>query len=119
MPPLLICYDSAMRGHTLIREARRRAGLSQAELAARAGTTQSAIARLEAGRTAPSLERITELVRACGFDLQIELVPRDDTALTTARRNRSLPPEARLQRAQGVTDFVRAGRRALAGATRG
>ena len=108
-----------MRGHSLVREARRRAGLSQAELAARAGTTQSAIARLEAGATAPALERITELVRACGFDLQVELVPLDDSALATARRNRALTPEDRLRKARDVSSFIHAGRHALSSARRG
>lgn len=56
-------------GGALIREARRRAGLTQAELAARAGTAQPAIARSEAGRTATSLDDVLRLVRLCGFDL--------------------------------------------------
>lgn len=64
-----------MDGATLVREARRRAGLSQAELAARAGTTQSAIARLERGRSSPSFRRVGELVGACGLELRVRLAP--------------------------------------------
>jgi transcriptional regulator with XRE-family HTH domain len=63
-----------MRGADLIREARRRAGLTQAELAARVGTTQSAIARLERGAE-PSVRRVAELVRACGLELRVSLAP--------------------------------------------
>jgi transcriptional regulator with XRE-family HTH domain len=107
-----------MRGSSLVKEARRRAGLSQAELAARVGTTQSAIARLESGATAPSLERVTDLVRACGFDLEVELVPRDDAAVAAARRNRHLTLEERLQKATDVAAFIDTGRRAVA-ASRG
>jgi transcriptional regulator with XRE-family HTH domain len=64
-----------MEGATLVREARRRAGLSQAELAARAATTQSAIARLERGRSSPSFRRVGELVEACGLELRVHLAP--------------------------------------------
>jgi transcriptional regulator with XRE-family HTH domain len=68
-----------MRGNHLVREARRRAGLTQAELAERAGTTQSAIARLERGHGSPTMEHITSLLRACGFDLHVRIVPADDS----------------------------------------
>src|SRR5262245_5773423 len=108
-----------MRGTSLVREARRRAGLTQAERARRVGTTQSAIARLERGDSAPTLERLTELVRACGFDLQVDLVPRDDTALDQARRNRTLSPEARLRKVRDVSAFIADGRRGLAATRRG
>jgi transcriptional regulator with XRE-family HTH domain len=64
-----------MDGSPLVREARRRAGLSQAELAARAGTTQSAIARLERGRASASFRRVSELVEACGLELRVHLAP--------------------------------------------
>lgn len=60
-----------MLGGALIREARRRAGLSQGELASRAGTTQSAIARIERGGSAPSFDRVGELVSACGLQLGV------------------------------------------------
>jgi transcriptional regulator with XRE-family HTH domain len=63
-----------MRGAILIREARKRAGMTQAELAARVRTTQSAIARLEGGAE-PSFRRVAQLVRACGFELRVSLSP--------------------------------------------
>lgn len=66
-----------MAGGALVREARRRAGLTQAELAARAGTTQSAVARLESGRTSPSYDTVLRLVGLCGFTPDIHLEPDD------------------------------------------
>lgn len=47
------------------------AGLTQAELAARMGTTQSAIARMEGGGTRPTLETLEKLASAVGADLVI------------------------------------------------
>jgi transcriptional regulator with XRE-family HTH domain len=61
-----------MRGGVLLREARELAGLTQAGLAARAGTTQSAIARIENG-TEPTFARLRELVATCGVSLQVHL----------------------------------------------
>lgn len=66
-------------GNDLVREARKRAGLTQRELGERAGTTQSAIARLENGRTTPSFDTVTRLVRACGLDLNVALLEYDDS----------------------------------------
>jgi transcriptional regulator with XRE-family HTH domain len=54
-------------------QARSRAGLSQRELAARAKTTQAAVARIEGGHTSPTLSTLARLVNAAGFDLRIEL----------------------------------------------
>lgn len=62
--------------NTIIIEARRRAGLAQGELARRAGTSQPAVARLERGHGSPTLATLERLVRAAGFDLHLELVPR-------------------------------------------
>jgi transcriptional regulator with XRE-family HTH domain len=62
-------------GKMLIREARHRAGLSQGELAARAGTSQPAIARLERGISSPNLATLQRLAKAAGFNLRVELVP--------------------------------------------
>lgn len=57
----------------LVREARRRAGLSQEELGSRAGTTQSAVARLESGRSAPGFSRVADLISACGLELRVAI----------------------------------------------
>jgi ribosome-binding protein aMBF1 (putative translation factor) len=47
-------------------EARRKAGMTQAELAARMGTSQAAIARIESGRGAPKWSTIERCGRAAG-----------------------------------------------------
>jgi hypothetical protein len=57
----------------LLRAARRRAGLSQAELAARAGVTQSVISVYESGRRQPAVPTLAALVEAAGFDLDMRL----------------------------------------------
>lgn len=90
-------------GGDLIREARRRAGLTQVELASRAATTQSAIARWEAGRTAVSLDDVRRLVRLCGFDLELMLVPRDDSDMAQAARLAALSGQERIDRHARVT----------------
>lgn len=59
---------------TLVR-ARMNANLSQAELARRIGTTQSAIARLEGGGVSPSIATLKRYAEATGSRLEINLVP--------------------------------------------
>jgi transcriptional regulator with XRE-family HTH domain len=63
----------------LLREARLRSGLTQQQLATRAGTSQSAIARWESGSVQPSFERLRELIRACGLELTYGLANYDDS----------------------------------------
>jgi transcriptional regulator with XRE-family HTH domain len=87
-----------MRSADLIREARLRAGLTQYELAERSGRDRSVIARWEQGTVAPSVETLLELVRACGFDLPLELVPRDASGEERLRKNALLSPERRVLR---------------------
>src|SRR4051795_3669342 len=53
--------------------ARLRAGLSQAELAARMGTSQSAIARLESGQTLPSTKTLLRYAEATGSKFHVRL----------------------------------------------
>lgn len=57
---------------SLIR-ARTRAGLTQEELAARMGTTQSVVARLESGRGKPSTRTLERYAKATGTKLRITL----------------------------------------------
>jgi predicted transcriptional regulator len=55
-------------------KARAEAGLTQAKLATRIGTTQSAIARLESGGTLPSLATLRKYAAATGKRLDVRLV---------------------------------------------
>ena len=59
--------------------ARARAGLSQAEVAARMGTTQSAVARMESGRQKPSTRSLERYAQATGATIKIALVPAKGT----------------------------------------
>jgi transcriptional regulator with XRE-family HTH domain len=61
----------------LVREARRRAGLTQVELARRVGTSQPAIARYERARSLPDLATLHRIVEACGLELRLALAGPD------------------------------------------
>ena len=82
----------------MIREARLRAGLTQADLAERTSRDRSVIARWEQAVVAPSLETLLGLLRACGFDLPLELVPYDDARRERLKKNALLSPERRVER---------------------
>jgi transcriptional regulator with XRE-family HTH domain len=56
-----------------VSRARQRAGLSQRELATRAGLTQAAVSRLESGDRLPRLETLLALAEAAGHVLEIRL----------------------------------------------
>src|SRR5690348_14066078 len=58
-----------MAGGDLIVRARRTAGLSQAELARRAGTSRTTLSAYEHGRKSPSLDTLERLLAAAGFEL--------------------------------------------------
>jgi transcriptional regulator with XRE-family HTH domain len=64
---------NASRIGTLVREIRRSAGLTQAELAAKVGTTQAAISKIETGRVLPGLELLERVARAVGRPITITL----------------------------------------------
>ncbi|MBI4898023.1 MAG: helix-turn-helix transcriptional regulator [Actinobacteria bacterium] len=62
----------------LIREARLRRSLSQAEVGKRAGYDQGLISRWERGRTQPSFEAVMRVLGVCGFDVWTGLTLADD-----------------------------------------
>ncbi len=93
-----------MLGSDLVREARRRADLTQRELAERAGTTQSAIARLESGRTSPSFDSVVRMLKLCGFRLDVGLDPYDDSDFAQAEALLPLTPQERLEHLVRVVD---------------
>jgi transcriptional regulator with XRE-family HTH domain len=90
------CIVTSVTGGQFVLEARRRAGMSQRQLAGRVGLSQPEIARIESGVVAPSFERVVELVRACGFDLAVRLVPLDEDAYSLAEQNMNRSPDERL-----------------------
>jgi ribosome-binding protein aMBF1 (putative translation factor) len=65
----------AIRVGEQIRDAREAAGLSQRELAQRVGTSQAAIARLEAGGVGATLTTLQHAASALDLDITIELRP--------------------------------------------
>jgi hypothetical protein len=99
-----------MYGGQIVREARRRAGLTQRQLAERAGTTQSAIARLERGETEPGFHRVIELVRACGLELRVGLAEADDADLTLAEDQLRRSPQGRLRSIASIHRVARSAR---------
>lgn len=56
-------------------DARKRSRLSQAEIASRMGTTESAVSRLESGRTKPSTRTLERYAAATGHRLKISFEP--------------------------------------------
>lgn len=63
-----------MDAAVLIRKARERAGMTQAELARAAHTSQPAVAAYESGQRSPSVRTLDKLIRASGATLQVSLV---------------------------------------------
>ncbi len=80
----------------LLREARLRSGLTQAELGRRVGKPASMISRWERGRVEPSLETLRRLVRACGLELGFRLAAYDDSYVNDIEEYLDLSPFARL-----------------------
>jgi transcriptional regulator with XRE-family HTH domain len=89
----------------LLRQTRIRHELSQEQLAVRAGTTQSAIARIERDKGSPSIKTLTDLFQVMGEDFVFGARPRDwGVDLSLNRRNLEHTPTERLERVLGVSD---------------
>jgi transcriptional regulator with XRE-family HTH domain len=92
----------------LLRQARVRHELSQEQLAIRAGTTQSAIARIEQDRSSPSIGTLSTLFQAMEEDFVFGARPRDwGVDLTLNRKNLEYTPTERLERGLGFSEVVR------------
>jgi transcriptional regulator with XRE-family HTH domain len=59
----------------VLRTARARAGISQAELARRAGTDRAQVSRYESGRASPTLSTLSRLLATMGLQVRAALVP--------------------------------------------
>ncbi len=93
----------------LLSAARARSELTQRALARRAGTTQAVVARIESGRTSPGWDTLQRLLRASGFDLRAEIIPRPSVQshmMQDVARILRLSPEDRLREVAAVSRFV-------------
>jgi transcriptional regulator with XRE-family HTH domain len=107
----------------LVGRLRELAGLTQSELARRSGTSQPAIARLEAGHGSPGIATLQRLAEAAGFDLELRLAPRasadpviarygKDIDRTLLRRNLTLSVDQRIRELARLQEFDAEVRRA-------
>ena len=83
----------------VLKRARHEAGLSQTALAEAARIRQPLVSRVENGREQPALPLLSRLVRACGYEVRLDLTPalddHDRGLLATSLR---LTPEQRIDR---------------------
>jgi transcriptional regulator with XRE-family HTH domain len=102
-----------MNAAQLLRETRRRHGVTQAQLAARARTSQAAISRIERRLVSPTVETLATLLDLMGEELSLGAEPIDyghDRAMI--RNNLQHSPEERIQRqaswSRGMRELQRA-----------
>ena len=89
-PDVRFEYDQLVDEFAFLDEvlkARSESGLSQAEVAARIGTTQSAVARLESAESghSPSIATLQRYASAIGYKVQVRLVKERDAAARSIR----------------------------------
>jgi transcriptional regulator with XRE-family HTH domain len=98
---------------TLLQTARELAGLTQRQLARKARTAQSVVARIELGETSPSWSTLARLLKAAGFSLTTGLrrMSVDPQLLDDVPRILALSPEERLREVAQVSRFLSAARR--------
>ena len=103
----------------IVREARRRSGLTQADLAQQAGVPKSTVGRIESGARVPSTDMVERLVRAAGLDVSVSLSEPDPGTDSMFERTLRRSPAERLADATRVARFVLRGRGEVASASDG
>ena len=96
-----------MRGGLLIREARLRAGLTQAQLAGMLGVRPSTVGSWEQGRSSPSFDIVVRAAEACGLDMVPRLVNRDPSDELMTERHLSMTVTQRLRTLAAMLDTER------------
>lgn len=89
-----------------LRQARDRAGLSQAEVARRAGISQPAVAKYERDRAIPSWRALDRLLEVCGFSARLRLQPRHFEIDKELDDVLAIAPGERLSRRSFVVDRI-------------
>jgi transcriptional regulator with XRE-family HTH domain len=85
----------SMKSSRVLRDARRRAGLTQRQLAHSAGVPQPAVARIERGHVIPRVDTLARLLRACGVTLEPAALAGTGIDRTTIRELLLLSPAER------------------------
>ena len=92
----------------LLREVRRRHGITQKQLAARARTSQAAISRIERDAVSPSVGTLATLLDLLGEELELAATPIDyGHDRTLIERNLGFAPEQRIANQAGFAGSVR------------
>lgn len=102
-----------VRCGALIRAARRRHGLGQAELAKRLGTSQPAISRIEHDQVSPTVETLERILNALGETLRVSTLPLSlpapgagNQSTAELREEYKLSPEERLAQAAQLSEVA-------------
>src|SRR5437867_9621104 len=99
----------------LLHEARLKAGLSQRQLAQRAGTAQSVVARIERGLTSPTWDTLQRLLGAAGYELAAQVEPQvvvGSHMLNEVAGILRMTPEQYLEEVKNLSEFFAHARRA-------
>jgi transcriptional regulator with XRE-family HTH domain len=111
-PRYLIGYGRAQRealvdAGALLRQRRQAHGLSQRELARRAGTRQATISRIENGHEVPTVQRLDQLLTALGERLELRAVPLDaERSAGDVRADHARSMTARLEDGFALASFA-------------
>ena len=111
---IILEMTSGIDASTLLRRARAASGLTQRELARRAATSQSVVARVESGQVDPSTGTLSRLLEAAGHSVRVEIEPLAVSAthmLDDVSRILAMTPEERLVEVRNVARFEAAVRR--------
>jgi transcriptional regulator with XRE-family HTH domain len=87
-----------MQSSDLLVAGRKRAGLTQTQLAERMGRAQSTLARWETGHQHPPLESVIDALHACGLELTVGMARYDDSYETQITRQLRLDPSTRVRK---------------------
>lgn len=103
-----IWHNRKMDVGELIRATRHRHGLTQAQLALRAGTGRAFVSRIECGRVAPTVDTLRDLFAAMGEELVLEVRPSRyaDPDADAQAAFLALEPEDRLRTALSASEFL-------------
>lgn len=106
-------FPKAVHCGSLIRDARRRRRLGQAELAKRLGTSQPAISRIERDQVSPTIDTLERILNAMGETLRVSTISLGEPApggsnqsITELRADYRLTPEERLAQAAQLSEMA-------------